>query len=96
MQSPSLQKQSESSQKSDQYIQGWLPIKTEVEQSIITYLDSLGINQLIVVDKFQNQQRNSLLSIENVGTPQSQKILSLNLDSELCQRRSFRLSSDQI
>ncbi|CAD8096810.1 unnamed protein product [Paramecium sonneborni] len=96
MQSPSLQKQSENSQKSDQYIQGWLPVKSDIEQSIISYLDSLGINQLILVDKFSNQKRNSLLSLENVGTPKSQKILSLNLDSELVQRRSFRYSSDQI
>lgn len=44
MQSPYLQKLSESSLKSDSYLQGWLPVLNDKEESIVSYLDSLGIN----------------------------------------------------
>ncbi|CAD8111905.1 unnamed protein product [Paramecium sonneborni] len=96
MQSPQFQKSNETSSKSEQFIQGWLPITNDVEQSIVSYLDQLGINQLILVEKHSNQ-RNSLYSLDTAITPpKSQRRISLTMDSELFSRRSFRMCSEQI
>ncbi|CAD8122592.1 unnamed protein product [Paramecium sonneborni] len=96
MQSPQFQKSNDNSSKNEQFTYGWLPIKNDIEQSIVTYLDQLGINQLTQVEKYCNQ-RNSLYSLDTAQTPpKSQRRISLNLDSELFQRRSFRMCSDQI
>ncbi|CAD8212560.1 unnamed protein product (macronuclear) [Paramecium tetraurelia] len=96
MQSPQFQKSNENSTKSDQFTQGWLPITNDVEQSIVSYLDQLGINQLIQVEKHSNQ-RNSLYSLDQAITPpKSQRRISLTMDSELFSRRSFRMCSEQI
>ncbi|CAD8105701.1 unnamed protein product [Paramecium primaurelia] len=96
MQSPQFQKSYENSSKSEQFTYGWLPIKNDVEQSIISYLDQLGINQLTQVEKHCNQ-RNSLYSLDAALTPpKQQRRTSLKMDSELFQRRSFRMCSDQI
>ncbi|CAD8122397.1 unnamed protein product [Paramecium sonneborni] len=95
MQSPQFQKSNENSIKSEQFTQGWLPITNDVEQSIVSYLDQLGINQLTQVEKHSNQ-RNSLYSLDIAITPKSQRRISLTMDSELFSRRSFRMCSDQI
>ncbi|KAM3130834.1 hypothetical protein pb186bvf_017023 [Paramecium bursaria] len=83
--------------KSDQITQGWLPITNPTEQAIVDYLDNLGINQLIMVEKPQTSTtRLSLRSLDNLGSPNLHRVLSLNFDSDLIHRRASRLSSDQI